>query len=148
MKRRSAILLALVVPCLAAVVWLWFLRPYDWHPDPGARATIRFTRVERDHSFYWVDIYLRLRPDEEHDLLKPVRLLTASGRELEPADTTLEGTAERKIEALSLRFWLDQADLEGPLRLRINDGELVVRKGSGLPALENGDAVFRQTAKW
>jgi len=147
-KRRSAILLALVVPCLAAVLWLWFLRPYARNPDPGARATIRFTRIERDHGFFWLDVYLRIRPGDEHDLLKPVRLVTAAEREVEPAETTLEGSPERRIDALSIRFWLEEEDLEGPLRIRLNDGELVVRDDHGVPAIPSGEAVFRQTSRW
>jgi hypothetical protein len=146
-NRRVRILLVLLVLCLGFAGWQW-LRPYEWNADPGARAEVRFTRLERDGPFFWLDVYLRITDPRGHDLEKPMRLVLADGRRLPPADTTLEGSAEQPIEAISLRFWLDEKQLNGPLTLRMNDGTLTIRKRTGIPDLASQASRFHHTTQW
>lgn len=131
----------------AFAAWSW-LRPYAWQADPAARCKVVGARVKKDQSFFWLDVHLKVLPAESHDLMKPVHLITAQGRELEPADTTLDGTAGKGTTQIWFKFWLESADLDGPLKLRINDGLLVIRSGSGIPALGSSGAEYFTTHRW
>ena len=146
-NRRVRILITLLALCLGFAAWQW-LRPYEWNVDPEARAKAAFSRIERDESFYWLDVYVRITDSRGHDLKKPVRLILADGRELEPADTTLEGSSSQEIEAISFRFWLDSTDIVGPLRLRLNDGELLIRRHPTVPDLGPREFSFHQSTRW
>jgi hypothetical protein len=146
-KRRTALLLVMLVLSLVFAGWQW-LRPYDWSADPTARFRMVHATIERDHSFVWLDLYLKCSGDERHDLGKPVRLLIADGREIEPAETTLEGDDDKPTKALGFRFWLAEQDFTGPIRLRLNDGSLTVRSGSGLPSIADGSPRFFTTRNW
>jgi hypothetical protein len=132
--NRRVLLLSICLALSAAfAAWVW-LRPYDWTGDPGARYRVVHASLERDHSHYWLGLKLKQTAAESHDLTKPVHLLLADGRELEPAETQLEGRDGQPVEVLGFRFWLTGEDLAGPLRLRLNDGTLTVRQKPGLPA--------------
>ncbi len=146
-KRRTLLLLLALAVSLVFAGWQW-LRPYDWDPDPGARYRIEYASVQRDHSYYWLNVRLERHGTASHDLEKPVRLLTAAGRELEPADTELGGSEETGTETLGFRFWLEAADFSGPLKLRLNDGTLLVRKDSGVPGVSEGAARYFTTSNW
>lgn len=122
----------------AFAAWSW-LRPYAWNPDKKARTKIVSTLLTADASYYWLTVHLKVQPGEEHDLRKPVRLETAAGKSHEPADTTFGGENPLKPSALWIKFWLEKPDLTGPLRLRINDGELSVRTGTVAPDLNDTD---------
>lgn len=124
------------------------LRPYEWSADPAARSRMDWADVKKDNSFYWVNLHLTMLADQKHDLMKPVRLVTSSGREIEPADTTLSGLAARGTTELGFKFWLESADLEGKLDLKINDGMLIIRSGSGAPPLGNSDMKSFTTHRW
>jgi hypothetical protein len=143
---RVFLVLALVASTVFAG-WTW-MRPYAWRVDPAARAKMVGAQVRKDASFYWLDIHLKVSRGQEHDLMKPVRLATAAGRELEPADTTLGGKTGEGTTDLWFKFWLETADLEGPLTLRINDGTLVIRSGSGVPRLGRSNAEYFTTSRW
>lgn len=127
--------------------WSW-LRPYDWSVDPAARVKVVGCQVRKDGSYYWLDIHLKITPGNEHDLSKPVRLISVAGRELEPADTTLGGKTGEGTTELWFKFWLESADLKGPLKLRINEGLLVIRSGSGVPPLGVSDLEYFVTSRW
>lgn len=127
--------------------WTW-LRPYAWQAVPAARCKVVGAQVKKDQSFFWLDVHLKLLPAQSHDLMKPVRLVTSQGRELEPADTTMGGIQGKGTTELWFKFWLDSADLQGPLKLRINDGVLVIRSGSGIPALGSSGAEYFTTHRW
>ena len=145
--RRTALLLALLALSLIFAGWQWF-RPYDWGADPAARFRIVHSAVKRDHSYIWLDLYLKKSGDLDHDLGKPVVLRLADGREVEPADTTIEGSEGQPSQALGLRFWLEAKDFAGPLDLRINDGTLRVRSGSGIPAIPADSSSFFTHRNW
>jgi hypothetical protein len=145
-KRRTTLLLLMLAVASAVAAWQW-LRPYQWSSDPAARFQIAHASVTRDHSFYWLDLYLK-RSGGDHDLAKPVRLLLADGRELEPAETTFEGDAGNATRALGFRFWLEDRDFAGPLQLRINDGLLQVRTRSGPPAGADASSAHFTTSDW
>ncbi len=139
-------MVALIVSA-AFAAWSW-LRPYAWSVDPAARCKVVGSQVRKDGSFYWLDAHLKVTSGQAHDLMKPVRLITAAGRELEPADTTLGGETGGGTTDLWFKFWLETADLDGPLKLRINDGSLVIRSGSGIPRLGSANPEYFTTSRW
>lgn len=135
-----------VALAIVSVFAAWsLLRPYEWNADPVARFRIRQVRVTRDHSYYWVEVFLK---GVDHDLQKRVSLETANGRSLDPADTTLSGDEGKGITELWFRFWLDSTDVAGPLKLHLNDRALVVRSASGAPALQSGENKVFLTNSW
>jgi hypothetical protein len=131
----------------AFATWTWF-RPYAWGADPAARCKVVGAQVRQDTSYFWLDVHLKLKPGQEHDLEKPVRLVTSAGRELEPADTTMGGKTGEGTTDLWFKFWLEAADFDGPIKLRINDGSLAIRSGKGIPALGHSNAEYFTTSHW
>lgn len=146
------LLVGLLLVSAAFAAWTW-MRPYEWQADIQAQCRIEGCEVEIDHSNYWLRLHLKVREDEgdqrfEHDMMKPVRLVSASGREIEPADTTLSGDKTKAIQAIWLKFWLKPEDFDGPLTLKINDGRLSVRSDSGPPKLRSSGSRNFVTENW
>lgn len=137
----------LLTAAAAFAGWSW-TRPYEWRPDPLAGCTIVTAGLIRDHSYHWLDLHLDVRQDAEHDLRKPVFLETAARPRVEPADTRLDGHAEKPITNLHLRFWLEAGDLDGPLTLHLNDGSLSVRTGAGEPRLRGDLGTTFRSQHW
>jgi hypothetical protein len=149
MKRPLLRLLiaALLVAVTILAVKLWTGK-YDRDPDPRARYRIEAARLERDRSYKWLEIHLRKSGDKDHDMLLPVRLVTADGKEHEPADTTFAGGPEKGFTDIWFKFWLDNSDMEGKIDLRMNGGTLRVKTNEGTPATDkDGKAVLR-SADW
>lgn len=144
LNRRTKLLALCLVISLVFAGWTW-LRPYEWGRDVGARYRIAHSSLRKDASYYWLELKLERAGDEPHDLMKPVALILADGREIEPADF---GHAEEVgYPEINYRFWLEDKDLPGPLRLKLNDGTLTVRKESGAPPLKDSIRYFN-TANW
>lgn len=137
----------MLVATAAFAVWSW-TRPYQWNADSEARAKIVAVSLQRDHSYYWLDVRLKIRPDMEHDLQKPVFLKTTARTRVEPADTTLAGNVDRPIDEVFLRFWLESSDLDGPIDLHLNNGILSVRTGKGQPNIGRDGRANFQTRRW
>ena len=74
--------------------------------------------------------------------------MTAAGKSIEPADTTLVGDKEKAIRQIWLKFWIENKDLDGALKLRINDAELSVRQKSGVPKLRSSGSRYFVTDNW
>ena len=147
MNRRVLLLLICLALTAAFAAWVW-LRPYDWADDPGARYRVVHASLEQDHSYYWLGLKLKQVAADSHDLTKPVHLLLADGREVEPAETQLEGSEGKPVTTLGFRFWLTEKDLAGPLRLRLNDGTLTVRQKPGLPASAGEPIRYFLNSNW
>jgi len=140
-------LVLMLIASAAFAVWSW-TRPYEWGADPGARSRIVAAGLQRDHSYHWLDLRLKIRPGMEHDLQLPVFLETASRPRVEPADTTLAGDVDRPIDEIFLRFWLEAGDLDGPIHLHLNEGVLSVRTGSDEPRMRQDGRANFQTQRW
>jgi len=146
-QRFRAILIAILLASAAFAIGSW-MRPYEWRADREAGATIVAASLQRDHSFHWLDVRVKIRTDSDHDLLKPVFLETSQRPRVEPADTTLAGTSGRPIDEIFLRFWLEPGDLDGPISLHLNDGTLSVRTGAGEPRLRRDGTATFHTRRW
>jgi hypothetical protein len=128
--QKILFLAVLGAACFAA--WAW-LRPYAWQVDPAARCQIEGVEVSEDHGYYWVEVFLKTNEGEGFDPTRAVKLETAEGREIKPAD--FHFAAQAGSERPRLKFWLESADLAGRLELRINDGKLVLKSNEGLPQI-------------
>ncbi len=140
------IFLAVVLVALTAIAAKLWAADYSREPDPAARMEIEGAMITKDKvkAYYWVDVHLKKSGGEEHDLRKPVRLVTGDGVEHVPADTTFAGSPENGFTDLWFKFWLEEADLHGTMVLKINDGTLAVKTNSGMPETDDkGTAVFR-----
>lgn len=148
-KRRNVRGMLIVVLLISVVfaAWGWF-RPYAWNVDAEARCKVVGTQVKQDHSYFWVDVHLEMNSGQKHDLMKPVRLITATGSRLEPAETTLAARERQGTTDLWFKFWLETPEIAGPLKLQINDGELVIKKGSGMPKLGSSGYENFVTQSW
>ena len=146
-KTFRIILVALLIISGVFAAWSW-MRPYEWSADPGARVQIAGCFVERDHSNYWVNLELKVPSGVTHDLEQQVTLITAAGERIEPADTTLEGDEAQAVRRIWLKFWLEKEQLEGPLDLEINEGQLSVRSREGLPKLRKDGNRYFVTHRW
>jgi hypothetical protein len=146
-KSFRKVLIGAFVLSAVFAAWAWF-RPYEWGADKGAHCRVLGCQVKQDRTNYWVDVHLKMRSAEEHDLMKPVLLLTSAGRKLEPADTTMVGDNEVKMRELWFKFWLEKEDMEGGLKLQINDGQLSVRSSRGLPLLGDDGMRYFVTDHW
>lgn len=144
-NRRTLLLLICLALSLAFAAWQW-LRPYESASEPAARFRVVHASVTRDHSNLWLDLYLKHLGGSPHDLNKPVFLKLADGRQIEPANTTLEG--DGATTGLGLRFWLEEVDFAGPLNLRINDGTLSVRSEAGVPLGRDEPSRHFTTRNW
>lgn len=136
-----------LVSAAAFAVWSG-LRPYDRQPDPAARCQVLEALVTRDQSFYWVNLHLKVNLQTTHDLQKPFYLTTAAGVRHEPADTAFAGPEGQPPTGLWFKFWLDDADLAGPLLLHLNDGTLTIKSTQGVPTLAPSASKNFTTHHW
>lgn len=127
--------------------WEW-LRPYEWKPDPQAKAEIVGVELTRDHSFYWLEVHARASDGKSLDLTRPARLVVDGGRELMPADTRLEGSAEKGFREVRFKFWLDSQDLEATLALALHEGMLTVKSSRQVPVLKEGKTRYFTSHRW
>ena len=149
MKRPLLRLLiaALLVGLMFLAVKLWTGK-YDGDPDPRALFRIEASSLKRDGTYAWLEIHLRKSGIQEHDMLKPVFLVTPDGREHEPADTSFAGAPGKGLTDIWFKFWLEDAALEGKIDLCMNGGTLRVKTNEGAPAMDkNGKAVMK-SADW
>jgi hypothetical protein len=154
-RRTKFLLLALGVSVVFAL-WQWF-RPYDWNPDPAARFKVAECIVERDHSNLWLRVFLTPRKGEVMDYSKPIHLLTAGGKQHEPAQMEQVGPEGQgpassgppeKVESIVFSFWLGETDFAGPMKLELNGASLEIRDGNTLPGLAEGSFRVFNSSGW
>ena len=148
-----------MVPTVLFAAWQWLVpHPYASKPDPDALAEVKFTQLIRDESFYWLTVKIHITDPSRHDLSKGLALTVDGGRELQPTSIEIEADGEvtptgdgisvPETLGLTAKFWLQEKDFAGPIQLRINDGALTIREGSGLPGLENHSETVKKNSDW
>lgn len=149
MRRQIfRVLIALMLVVLTIVAAMLWSSEYASNPDPKARFEMEAAKLTRDHDDVWLELHLKKSGEEEHDLMKQVRLLTADGVKHDAADTTFAGTAEEGFTDIWLKFWLPYSQLVGELSLEINEGVLEVKASESVPSLENGEERVLRSADW
>lgn len=146
-RPLTRILVLVLVVVSAVAVWAWF-RPYAWGADPAARFHIQQAQVRRDYAEYWVKLALEQSGPQGHDLTKPVVLETSSGRQISAVDSLSSKDENGGKDGLWLEFILDEKDLAGPLKLRLNDGLLIVKSKGGVPTIASGDSKVYSSNGW
>jgi hypothetical protein len=148
------LLLALGVSVVFAA-WQWF-RPYEWSPDPAARYEVSKCMVERDHANLWLRVFLSPQEGQTMDYLKPIRLTTAAAKQHEPAQMDQMGRVGNNFdpdgtgqaEEVVLSFWLEPTDFNGPLKLELNGGSLLIRSSDTLPKVADGGFRVYNSTRW
>jgi hypothetical protein len=146
----------------------WALGPgpeeAEWQAAPGT-AVVEGGRVrllggvlERDYGNARLDVTVRIRNEGIHPLpLNPprTRLLAGveGGREVPPFFLPTERPPEvaAKSEAeVTLRYWLEAADLKGPLVLEVEGERVAVKEARAfdLEDLENGKPRVLKGEAW
>jgi hypothetical protein len=157
-KRRHLFFLILALPTLGIAIWQWWPRPYDPAQDTSASCRIDFTRLTRDLSYHWLDVHLKVDDPQSFQLDRRWQLETSADARRQPAGLTLEGSGSKVdspdspgmalTEALTVRFWLEPGDLDGPLTLLIGEARLPIRHGRDTPALDDGEARLFRDSDW
>jgi hypothetical protein len=99
-----------------------------------------------DHGHGWLDVFLTRNGQTGHDLGKPLFLESSAGWQKGSQDLTLGGKSGEEPTDLWLRFWLEPGDLDGTLKLHLNDGSLTVKSTTGSLEL-SGPTVF-SSSRW
>lgn len=151
--------MALALLSLLAAAWVW-LQPYEWKPDSPDGTKIQSAQLTRDHSYFWLD--LRLDPGQLHGLPHPLELTRTDASTdtptIKPVQVDFEGqglapganpeATLQNLRSISLRFWLEKAQLEHPLTLVAGTAHLTVRSRSGPPPLADGDRRTFRSHHW
>lgn len=112
--------------------------------------------VERDYGNVRLDLDVRVRHEGTDKLtMQPpeVRLVSGSGREIPPFFLPFEPQPEISPGAtqdVQLRYWLEAADLQNTLTLKVGERSLVVKSATPLDVetLKNGEKQTFTSAEW
>lgn len=126
--------------------------------EGARRVTLRGATLERDYGNARLDLDARVRNDGIHPLaLTPphARLLAGPDgeREVAPFFLSAERPPEVAPQAASevrLRYWLEAADLQGPLLLEVEGEKLPVKSAApcDLEKFENRKPVILRGVEW
>jgi hypothetical protein len=145
-----------------AVWWAFSSGPNPAETGPVAEINadsplqLRRCTLERDFGNARLDVEVRYKNTSPRPLsMQPpdVRLTNATGKEVPPFILPIErpATAEAQTTSdLRLRFWLEKADLAGPLTLEIRGQKLEVKNSTSLDLekLENAKPKVWTSAEW
>lgn len=150
---------------IAAGVAVWFSFKADAPPageapaavlNPDAPLQLRRATLERDFGNARLDLEVRYRNASPRPLFMQapdVRLLNGAGKEVPVFILPTERPASVEAGTTSdvrLRFWLEKADLAGPLTLDIRGQTLEVKNSTplDLEKLENAKPKVWTGAEW
>lgn len=117
---------------------------------------LRCCTLKRDFGNARLDLEVRYKNASPRPLsMRPpdVRLVNAAGKEVPPFILPVERPPSIEAQTtgdVRLRFWLEKADLAGPLTLEIRGQKLEVKNGTALDLekLENGKPKVWTNADW
>ena len=145
-----------------AVWWSFQTAPNPAETDPGAEMSeasplqLRRCTLERDFGNARLDLEVRYKNASPRPLsMQPpdVRLLNAAGKDVPPFILPVERPPSIEAQTtgdIRLRFWLEKADLAGPLTLEIRSQKLEVKVSTplDLEKLENASPRVWTSAAW
>ena len=150
----------LLIAAGIAILWSFSSAPIPAEeiPEMSADAPLQLRRctLERDFGNARLDLEVRFKNSSPRPLsmqAPDVRLLNAAGKEVPPFILPIERppTAEAQTTGdIRLRFWLEKADLTGPLTLEIRGEKLEVKNSTplDLEKLENKKPKVWTSAAW
>ena len=124
--------------------------------SPDSPLQLRRCTLERDFGNARLDLEIRYKNSSPRQLyMQPpdVRLINAAGKDVPPFILPVEKPASIEAQTTSdlrLRFWLEKADLAGPLTLEIRGQTLEVKNSApfDLEKLENKKPKVWTGAVW
>ncbi len=145
--RRLFLLVLLVLLGLAVGFAGWRAwTPYDRAAAAGAPLALKRVWVTRDHGFCWVDIDLKAAGGYRLAQSDRILLLTGAGAQLAPA--ALGAPLRAGAGGPALRFWVEAAELDGPLTLIVGAERLRVKSAGPAPALGEGARREQRSPNW
>ncbi len=152
----------LLIAGIIAIWWSFSPGPNPAETGPGAEIStdspmqLRRCTLERDFGNARLDLEVRYKNTSPRPLsMQPpdVRLLNAAGKDVPPFVLPVERPPSIEAQTtgdLRLRFWLEKADLAGPLTLEIRSQKLEVKNSTplDLEKLENAKPKVWTTAEW
>lgn len=148
--KRQAMRFLMAVCLVGSTVFLGMLwaKKYESSPDPKARFEVQAVRLKQDKGYVWLEAHLKKSGDQEHDLKQPVRLVTADGKQHEPADTTFAGTPKTGFTEIWYKFWLDKRSLKGEMALKMNGGTLKIKSSQPAPVVGSDRETVFKSSDW
>ena len=145
-----------------AVWWSFSTAPNTSKTGPAAEMhadlplQLRRCTLERDFGNARLDLEVRYKNASPRPVsMQPpdVRLLNAAGKEVPPFILPVERPPSIEAQTtgdIRLRFWLEKADLNGPLTLEIRGQKLEVKNSTplDLEKLENAKPKVWTSAAW
>jgi len=137
-----------LVVVVTAIAGLMAFRGYEKNPDVGALFQTQAVQLKPDRSYVWLNIHVKRSGGQQHDLMKPVRLLMENGEAREPDNMDFAGNPQEGFTDIWYSFWMEQHELKGKLGLKINDGVLKIKETEPVPDLSDGRVRVFKTSKW
>jgi hypothetical protein len=149
MKRQLLRLgIAGLVVVVTGIAGLMLMAGYEKETDARARFQTEAVQIEPDRGYVWLKIHLKRSGEEQHDLMKPVRLIAHDGQPREPDNMELAGNPEQGFTDLWFSFWMEKHELEGKINLQINDGILKIKESDPIPKLEGTNVRVFKSSNW
>ncbi len=149
MKRQAMrFLMAVCLVGSTILLGMMWVKKYESSPDPAARFEVQAVRLKQDKGYVWLEAHLKKSGDQEHDLKKPVHLVTADGLKHEPADTTFAGTPQTGFTEIWYKFWLDREALKGEIDLKMNGGTLKIKSSLAVPVVGSEKESVFKSSNW
>ncbi len=159
--QRFEVWLLLIVGGIA--IW-WSFEPVQTPAETGpgsemsadAALQLRRSTLERDFGNARLDLEVRYKNSSPRPLsmqAPDVRLVNGAGKDVPPFILPVErppSIGAQTTGDVRLRFWLEKADLAGPLTLEIRGQKLEVKNGTALDLekLENAKPKVWTSANW
>lgn len=159
--QRFEVWLLLIVGGIA-IWWSFEPVPNPAETEPGAEMStdaplqLRRSTLERDFGNARLDLEVRYKNSSPRPLsmqAPDVRLVNGAGKDVPLFILPVERPPSIEAQTtgdVRLRFWLEKADLAGPLTLEIRGQKLEVKNGTALDLekLENAKPKVWTSANW
>jgi hypothetical protein len=136
MTRRRVILLAATAISAGFALWEW-KRPYDSGNTGESGYEIEFVLLQKQEPGLTLSADLKKTGERILDFQSKPVLKTALGREIFPSHLQMQGDPGNPMHHVEFRFTMQPGDFSGPLQLNVNGSQLTVRRGQGLPSIDN-----------
>lgn len=133
------------VASIGAMIWS---SGYEKNPDVDALFETQAVQLKPDRRYVWLKIHLKRTSEKDHDLMKPLQLLTADNKQREPDNIQFAGNPEDGFTDIWVSFWMEQNELKGKMDLKINDGVLKIKESEAVPALRGVETKVFKSSDW
>jgi hypothetical protein len=128
---KKTILLLLSVGIIGVLSLRFIPHPYDKSANTQSGFIIEQVILERDHSYYWINVTLKFL-NENFKTPERIVLITDKNKIIPSADST----SSNDKNSLLVRFWVEAEDARLSSRISMPSGEIQL-KNQGLSELKN-----------